>query len=106
MAPAPFQNITCAPRWRSGYTEASCEYIWRDALGNPVADEILRVLRLAGSAGKTRTEIRDIFGRNRMADEIGAALALLAAEGKAACTTRVSANGGRPAELWVARAAG
>ena len=88
------------------YAEASCEYIWRDALGNPVADEILRVLRLAGSAGKTRTEIRDLFGRHRGADEIGAALTLLAAEGKATCMLRRATGRGRPSEVWVATGRG
>jgi hypothetical protein len=55
------------------YAETSAEYIWSDCLGNPVADEILRVLRSAGAAGKARSEIRDHFGRNRSADEIGRA---------------------------------
>lgn len=84
------------------YAEASCEFIWRGAVGNPVADEIMRVLRIAGAVGKTRTELRDLFGRNRRADEIGSALSLLAAEGRAASCLRSPEGGGRPAEVWTA----
>src|SRR5262249_37785890 len=41
------------------YADASVQYIWGDALGDPVVDEILRALRQAGAAGRTRTELRD-----------------------------------------------
>ena len=54
----------------------------------------------AGQAGMTRTAIRDLFGRHRSADRIGAALALLMKTGKAAGKMRET--GGRPAEVWVA----
>ena len=83
------------------YAEASAVFIWSDALGDPVADEILRVLRLAGPGGKTRTEIRDVFGRHRSADDIGRALAALAVAGKARMAPRID-TGGRPAEIWIA----
>jgi hypothetical protein len=83
------------------YADASVQYIWGDALGDPVADEILRALRQAGEAGRTRTELRDLFARNRGAEEIGTALTTLATAGKARRVTR-SDTGGRPAELWVA----
>lgn len=86
-----------------GYAYASAAYIWGDAIGDPVADEILSILRAAEAAGKTRTEIRDIFGRHRSADEIGGALTRLATAGKATCTMR-SETGGRPAEVWIATA--
>jgi hypothetical protein len=82
------------------YADASVQYIWGDALGDPVADEILRALRQAGAAGRTRTELRDLFGRHRGADEIGRALAQLAAAGKAQRIIRDD-TGGRPAELWI-----
>jgi hypothetical protein len=82
------------------YADASVAYIWGDALGDPVADEILRALHQAGAAGRTRTELRDLFGRHRNAEEIGRALAALAASGKATRIMRAD-TGGRPAELWV-----
>ena len=65
------------------FCEASAAFIFGDSLGDEVADDILRALQLAGSAGLTRTAIRDHLGRNRSADRIGAALALLMNKGKA-----------------------
>lgn len=84
--------------WR--YAEASAAHIFGDLVGDPVADEIMQALLQAGQAGMTRTTIRDLFGRNRSADRIGAALALLLKAGKAAGKMRET--GGRPAEVWVA----
>ena len=52
------------------YCEASAVHIFGDALGDPIADDILRALQQAGSAGMTRTAIRDLFGRHRSADRI------------------------------------
>jgi hypothetical protein len=86
------------------YCEASAEYIFGDMLGDPIADEITRALQRAGSDGMTRTAISDLFGRNRSADRIGAALALLATNGRARMETRPT--GGRPAEIWLATKVG
>jgi len=83
------------------YVEASAEYIWGDALGNPVADEILQALQRAGDAGMSRTELRDLFGRHRSAERIGGALMMLTTSGKARFETR-SDTGGRPVEMWFA----
>jgi hypothetical protein len=83
------------------YCESSAAFIFGDLLGDPVADEIARALQHAGPEGLTRTAIRDLFGRNRSGDRIGAALALLATSGRAGMATRKT--GGHPAEVWVAR---
>jgi hypothetical protein len=81
------------------YCEASAARIFGKALGDPVADEILRALRQAG-AGMTRTAVRDLFGRHRSGERIGAALTLLVMKGRARME---SANtGGRPVETWFA----
>jgi Protein of unknown function (DUF3987) len=82
------------------YCEASAAHIFGDTLGDPVADEIDRALQHAGSDGMTRTAIRDLFGRNRSADRIGAALALLMGKGRA--RAEVKETGGRPSEIWSA----
>jgi hypothetical protein len=48
----------------------------------------------------TRTQIRDLFGRNRTPERIGVALSTLERHGKA---KRVEQDtGGRPAEAWIA----
>jgi uncharacterized protein DUF3987 len=82
------------------YCEASAARIFGKALGDPMADEILRALRQAGSNGMTRTAIRDLFGRHRSGDRVGAALALLTTKGLARMES--ATTGGRPAETWFA----
>jgi hypothetical protein len=83
------------------YCEASAAHIFGKALGDPVADEILIALKQAGIAGLTRTAIRDLFGRNKSGDRIGAALALLVTKGRAWMESRQT--GGRPTEVWFAK---
>ena len=80
------------------------KYILGDFLGEPVADDILRALRQAGSDGLLRSDIHDIFGRNKSSETIGAALALLLRHNKISRRTKPTPNRrGRPAEIWVAR---
>lgn len=79
------------------YAEASARSIFGEALGDPVADEVLAALRAAPS-GLTRSELRDHFGRNRSSEAIGRALASLAVQQLATGTRE--GTGGRPAERW------
>ena len=81
------------------YCEASARYIFGQRLGDPVADELLSALRKHHD-GMTRTEIRDLFGRNRKAHEIDRGLTLLAAQGLT--RKEMSQSGGRPIERWFA----
>ncbi len=83
------------------YCEASAGYIFGDTLGDPVADELLRAVRMAGAQGLTRTQIRDLFGRNRNASEIERALSALSEGGLARCEKRTD-TGGRHADAWIA----
>ena len=82
------------------YCESSAAYIFGDMLGDPVADEIMLALRQAGNAGMSRTAIRDLFGRHRSGDRIGAALALLTTRGWARMVMQATA--GRSTETWFA----
>ena len=82
------------------YCEASAAFIFGDSLGDAVADDLLRALQLAGSAGLTRTAIRDLLGRHQSADRIGASLALLL--NKNLARAEVGDTGGRPTEVWFA----
>jgi hypothetical protein len=82
------------------YAEDSAVRIFGDALGDPVADEIYRTLKVAGEAGMNRTEIRDLFGRHQSAGRISAALALLMTKRRA--TSKTTATDGRPLETWYA----
>ena len=72
--------------WR--YCETSAKYIFGDALGEPVADDILRALRPNGRDGLTRSEISALFGRNKTSEQISRALTLLVKHGKATMTKR------------------
>jgi len=81
------------------YCEDSARYIFGDALGDPVADDILQALR-GSPKGLTRTQISDLFGRNRYKEQIGRALATLLKHGRVRVETEKTA--GRNVERWVA----
>jgi Protein of unknown function (DUF3987) len=82
------------------YCETSATRIFGNALGDPIADEIMRALLQAGSAGMTRTAIRDLFGRHRSGERIGMALSLLMTKGRARVEEKMTR--GRPSETWFA----
>jgi hypothetical protein len=82
------------------YSEKSARYIFGDATGDAVADQIYNALRAAGKDGMTRTEISHLFGRNRSSERIGQALSLLLAAGRVRRKTHKT--GGRQAERWYA----
>jgi hypothetical protein len=79
------------------FSEDSVRHVFGFATGNPVADEMLLALRNA-KEGLTRTDIRDLFGRNKPADAIGQALGVLLKTRLAHCWRQ--RGGGRPAERW------
>lgn len=83
------------------YSEESARYIFGDATGDPEADAILDGLRANGESGLTRTQIRDLFQRNRSAERINQALALLLKMGRAGQVSEDT--GGRPVERWFAK---
>ena len=80
------------------FAEASARYVFGDATGDQVADQILDAVRSAGNDGMTRTEIFSLFGRHKNADRINRALSMLLA---ARHMRRESEDtGGRPSERW------
>ena len=81
------------------FSRKSVEYIFGDALGDPVADTILSGLKNAGSAGLSRTEINNLFSRNAQAIQITRALEELSRRGLAGQRRGENANG-RPPEIW------
>jgi len=83
------------------YCEDSARYIFGDALGDTVADEILAALRRNGS-GLTRTHISAMFARNRGASQIGRALNDLSQKKLARMEMDESEGAGRRAERWFA----
>jgi len=81
------------------YSEESAKFIFGDALGDPTADSILNALR-RNPLGLTRTEISNLFQRNKPAGEVERALGALAQIGAARSVRDES--GGRPSERWLA----
>jgi hypothetical protein len=84
--------------WR--YCDASARYIFGTILGDPLADEICRMLRQMAPEGMTRTDINNALGRNYKSVALGQALDRLLREGHARCT--VEKTSGRPVEWWFA----
>lgn len=81
------------------YASASARFTFEDTTGDPLAEQIHAALLGAGD-GLTRTEVRDLFSRNRRADVVDGALECLARAGRAQ-SQRVT-TGGRPARVWSA----
>jgi hypothetical protein len=85
------------------YCEESARWIFGDALGDPVADEIVNALR-RNSDGLTRTEINRLFGGHRQRQAIEQGLLLLLKQGLV--SVQKEGTDGRPTERWKAAGAG
>jgi hypothetical protein len=81
------------------YCERSVYYVFGDELGDPVADDLLRLLRGCPD-GLTRNDIMNYFGRNQSSNRISRGLGLLLQHQLA--RREPQATGGRPAERWFA----
>jgi hypothetical protein len=84
------------------YCEDSCSYIFGNATGFPLADEIFLALK-NNPMGLTRTDLRDLFNRNKHTGQIEQALAHLLQQGVIRRTEDQNPGGiGRKAERWFA----
>jgi len=81
------------------YSAASAAWIFGDALGDPTADEIWSAAK-DRPAGVTRTEVSELFSRNKKRREIERALSVLEDAGRLRRETR-HAERGRSAEVWI-----
>ena len=84
--------------WR--YARQTVAYLFGDKLGDPIADDILYSLRRVWPESLTKTEISQLFGRNRSAADLDRALELLHTHQLAAVDIDKS-GAGRPIERWV-----
>ncbi len=85
------------------YCERSAAYIFADSLGDKLADDLLMAIRAHGHSGMTRTEMRDMFGRNRNAADIARALASLAKLALIEPVPPEPGKIGKPPERWRAK---
>jgi len=83
--------------WR--YSAASTRWIFGDALGDPTADELWSAAK-ERPAGLTRTEVSELFSRNKKRREIERALSVLEDAGRLRRETHQPQRG-RSAELWI-----
>ncbi len=83
--------------WR--YSLDSARWIFGDSLGDPTVDDIWTLAK-ERPAGVTRTEVRDLFSRNKKAREIDRALVVLEEAGRLRRES-VPDGRGRPAETWL-----
>jgi len=81
------------------YCEDSARYIFGEKLGDPDSDLLLGALRRDPN-GLTRTEIRDLFQKNRKAHEIERVLHVLLDQG--VVKQQNEPTDGRPIERWLA----
>ena len=82
------------------YAARSAAWALTGATGEPLAEQIHAALA-ANPDGLTRSQVRDLFSRNRRSKDIGQALERLAAAGRIHAERHQQR--GRPAELWHAR---
>jgi hypothetical protein len=82
------------------YVERSVLHIFGDCLGDPLADELLRLIRAAKQAGLTRTDMSNYLNKNQPSDRIARALGLLLQHKLVRFTHEQT--GGRSAERWFA----
>jgi hypothetical protein len=81
------------------YAEESARYIFGDAIGDPDADKVLETLKECAD-GLTRTEVRDLFGRNRSGEELDRILKVLADAGRVRVTRHREGGSKKPVERW------
>jgi hypothetical protein len=79
------------------YCEASARFVFGVSLGDPVADEIKRALD-DSPEGLTKTDISNLFGRNKSANQIGRCLNMLLERGIA--FSKKEGTGKKQAERW------
>ena len=83
--------------WR--YARDSTRWVFGDSLGDPTADDIWALAK-ERTNGISRTEVRDLFSRNKKAREIDRALTALVDAGRLHRHKGHDGNG-RPAEIWI-----
>jgi hypothetical protein len=81
------------------YASESAHWVFGDSLGDPTADEIWEMAKTSPH-GVTRTQVSDLFSRNKKAREIDRALTALVEAGRLERREQRTGSVGRPAVVW------
>ena len=81
------------------YSAASARWVFGDSIGDPIADEIW-VMARSRHDGITRTEVSNLFSRNKKAREIDRALQALIGAGRLKRTTIRDPGNCRSLTVW------
>jgi hypothetical protein len=81
------------------YSAASARWVFGDSIGDPTADEIWSLARERHD-GITRTEVSNLFSRNKKAREIDRALQALIDAGRLEHATIRDRHSGRTLTIW------
>jgi len=81
------------------YASDSAHWVFGDSLGDPTADEIWEMAK-TNPQGVTRTQVSDLFSRNKKAREIDRALTALVEAGRLERGETRTGGAGRPAVVW------
>jgi hypothetical protein len=84
------------------YAEKSARLVFGELLGDPEADKLLAALREAEDGSMTRNEVRELFGRNKGAEELDRIRAVLLKEGRIRVARSREGAGKKPTERWYA----
>jgi hypothetical protein len=85
------------------YCDASAQYIFGQATGNTLMDDIFRALQKAGSDGLTKTQVNNLFAGHQKSEAIKHALDNLTKSERVSC--QENKTRGRPRQRWFAKPA-
>jgi hypothetical protein len=94
----PVHLSAAAALWE--YSEASVAHIWGATLGDPDLDRLYSAVSAAGAAGLNRTQVSEVFSKNKARYELDALVLKLVDLGMATVSAR--ASGGRPSSILTA----
>jgi hypothetical protein len=92
------EHLEAAPTFWA-YSAASARWVFGDSIGDPTADEIWAMARERHD-GITRTEVSNLFSRNKKAHEIDRALRALIDAGRLECAIIRDLRTDRPVTVW------
>lgn len=81
------------------YAEASALYVFGEATGDPDADKVLAILKDAED-GMTRTEVSELFGRNKSRQELDRIREALIKAEKLRVSLKTEGGSKKPVERW------